>query len=143
MCQFLKFHEVKGNSIVYINKDDIAIIDTDDKQISNRVVSKLYFKSTTPVNGFCVNETPEKIFINCNLDNFIRLHNYPSNTAILINIDEISILDSNNTNGSSKTNIYLKSSANVRCFVVNESPDKIIKLIETIQNKEKEETNND
>lgn len=131
---FLKFHEIKNNSILYINKNEIAIIDTDDSVFPDRNVSRIYFMESTDVSSFCVNETVEKIFINCNLDNFIRLHNYPTNNPILVNIDGISILDSETSNGNSNTKIFLRNSTNVKSFLVYESPDKIVKLIETLQN---------
>lgn len=131
---FLKFHEIKGNSIVYINKNEIAVIDTDDSKVPGRYVSRVYFMDSTEVSSFCVNETVEKIFTNCPMENFIRLHNYPSNHAIMVNIEAISILDSENTDGNSNTRIYLRNNTNLKSFIVYESPDKINKLIdETIQ----------
>ena len=127
---FLKFHEIKSNSIVYINKEEIAVIDTDDSKVPGRNVSRIYFMDSTDVSSFCVNETVEKIYTNCNLENFVRLHNYPSNHAILVNVKVISILDSDSTNGNSNTRIYLSNSTNLKSFVVYESPDKINKMIE-------------
>ncbi len=131
---FLKFHDTKTNSIVYINKAEIAVIDTDDSKVPGRNVSRVYFLDTVDVSNFCVNETVEKIYTNCELEDFIRLHNYPSNHAILVNVNAIAILDSENTNGNSNTRIYLKNSANLNSFIVYESPDKINKMIEGDKN---------
>lgn len=131
---FLKFHDTKTNSIVYINKTEVAVIDTDDSKVPGRNVSRVYFLDTVEVSNFCVNETVEKIYTNCELEDFIRLHNYPSNHAILVNVNAIAILDSENTNGNSNTRIYLKNSANLNSFIVYESPDKINKMIEGDKN---------
>lgn len=125
---FLKFHEFKTNSVVYIDSTEIGIISTETSN-SSRNVSKLHFFNTTNIISFCVNETPEKIYANCKLDNFIRLHVYPSNNTVLVNINSVSVLDSIDLNGSSCTKIFFKNSINIKPFIVYESPDKIYKML--------------
>jgi len=125
---FLKFHEFKTNSVVYIDSTEIGIISTETSN-SSRNVSKLHFFNTTNVISVYVNETPEKIYANCKLDNFIRLHVYPSNNTVLVNINSVSVLDSIDLNGSSCTKIFFKNSINIKPFTVYESPDKIYKML--------------
>lgn len=128
--QFLKFHEATNNTVVYIDITEVAVIDTDDSKIPSRNVSRVYFLNSTNVPNFCVNETVEKIFTNCKVPGFIRLHNYPTNYAILVNANVISILDSDRKkDGDTNTKVYLRNSTNLSSFNVYESPDKIYQMI--------------
>lgn len=66
------------------------------------------------------------------MSKFIRLHNVENNTVVIINIDVICIIDTDEYNGRIVSVIYTNSSANMEDFKVNETPEKIYSMIEEI-----------
>ncbi len=63
---------------------------------------------------------------------FIRLHTSENNNVVIVNVDSISIIDSNNKDGKNRSTIYTDSSTNMEEFTVNESPEKIYTMLEEL-----------
>lgn len=63
---------------------------------------------------------------------FLRLHNANDNSVVIVNIESISIIDSDKDSGKSNSIIYTNSSANMDEFSVNESPEKIYTMLEEL-----------
>lgn len=58
--KFIRLHNADDNSVVIINIENVAVIDSVTKD--KRVVSRVYFTKDGDIDPFDVNETPEKIF---------------------------------------------------------------------------------
>ena len=58
---FLRLHNTESNSVLIINIDLIAVIDTVTGS-NGKVCSKIFMKNEAELNEFTVNETPEKIY---------------------------------------------------------------------------------
>lgn len=61
---------------------------------------------------------------------FIRLHNAENNTVVIINIEHIVVIDTNEINGRTVSIIYLDERAGIQEFNINETPEKIYTIIE-------------
>lgn len=60
MSKFLRLHNAENNTVVIVNVDTIAVIDSDT--YNDRVVSTMYLRKDSDLDSFKVNESPEKIF---------------------------------------------------------------------------------
>lgn len=60
MSKFLRLHNAENNTVVIVNVDTIAVIDSDT--YNDRVVSIMYLRKDSDLESFKVNESPEKIF---------------------------------------------------------------------------------
>ena len=60
MSKFLRLHNAENNTVVIVNVDTIAVIDSDT--YNDRVVSTIYLLKDSDLDSFKVNESPEKIF---------------------------------------------------------------------------------
>lgn len=60
MSKFLRLHNAENNTVVIVNVDTIAVIDSDT--YNDRVVSTMYLRKDSDLESFKVNESPEKIF---------------------------------------------------------------------------------
>ena len=60
MSKFLRLHNAESNTVVIVNVDTIAVIDSDT--YNERVVSTVYLLKDSDLESFKVNESPEKIF---------------------------------------------------------------------------------
>lgn len=63
---------------------------------------------------------------------FIRLHNAENNTVVILNVDKISIIDTNEINGRTCSVIYMDASSDIQEFNINETPEKIFTMIEEL-----------
>ena len=66
------------------------------------------------------------------LNKFIRLHNAENNSVVIVNVDSISLIDTDEVDGKICSLIYLNSSSDVDKFNVNESPEKIFDMISSL-----------
>lgn len=61
--------------------------------------------------------------------NFLRLHNASNNSVVIVNINKIDIIDTDETeDGRLVSTIY--TSSDIREFTVNETPEKIYAMLE-------------
>ena len=60
MSKFLRLHNCENNSVVIVDMNRVACIDTTTHK--DRNVSTLYLDNTSDIEEFQVNESPEKIF---------------------------------------------------------------------------------
>lgn len=58
---FLRLHNTETNTVLILNADLIAVIDTETIS-NNKICSKIFLKGDAEINEFTVNETPEKIY---------------------------------------------------------------------------------
>ena len=65
-----------------------------------------------------------------NTPKFIRLHNSENNTVVVININGIMLIDTDEENGKTVSVIYMSNDCDVKEFNVNETPEKIYSMIE-------------
>lgn len=63
---------------------------------------------------------------------FIRLHNAENNSVVVVNVDCIDIVDTDEKNGRLVSTIY--TSSDIKEFSVNESPEKIFTMLEEMNN---------
>jgi len=60
MNKFIRLHNSENNSVVIVNVNSIVLIDTDE--VAGKVCSLVYLDSSSDLDKFNVNESPEKIF---------------------------------------------------------------------------------
>jgi len=58
--KFIRLHNSDNNTVVVVNVERIAVIDTDE--VDKRIVSTIYMDTTSSIKEFHVNETAEKIY---------------------------------------------------------------------------------
>lgn len=63
---------------------------------------------------------------------FIRLHNAENNTVVVINIEHICVIDTDEVGGRTVSTIYMDTVSSIQDFQVNETPEKIYQMIEEI-----------
>lgn len=63
---------------------------------------------------------------------FIRLHNAENNTVVVINIEHICVIDTDEVGGRTVSTIYMDTVSSIQDFQVNETPEKIYAMIEEI-----------
>ena len=63
---------------------------------------------------------------------FIRLHNADNNTVVVINVEHICVIDTNEVGGRTVSIIYMDTVSSIQEFNVNETPEKIFTMIEDI-----------
>ncbi len=101
-----------------------CLIDTGENEKKDALII-LKDKRIAP---FYVNETPDKIhkFLN---EQFIRLHKSNDNTTIIVNVGDIVYVDTGEN--EKKDALIILKDTRVAPFYVNETPDKICKLLKT------------
>ena len=66
MSNFIRLHNCENNTVVILDLNRVVCIDTDEvtsgPKGDKRTVSKIYLDSTTDIEEFQVNESPEKIY---------------------------------------------------------------------------------
>lgn len=133
--KFIRLHTSENNNVVIVNIDSISIVDSNNKD--NRNCSTIYTDAGTNMEEFTVNESVEKIYsLLENKNKFIRLHTSETNNIIIVNIDYISIIDSNTKDGKNRSTIYTDSRTNMEEFTVNESAERIYITIEELYKEE-------
>ena len=64
---------------------------------------------------------------------FIRLHNSNNNTVIIVSLEDIICIDTDtDSEDKAVSRIYLKNCSDLESFTVNETPEKIYGMIQTI-----------
>lgn len=121
---FIRLHKSNDNSTIIVNVADIVYIDTGENEKKDALII-LKDKRIAP---FYVNETPDKIhkFLN---EQFVRLHKSNDNTTIIVNVGDIVYIDTGEN--EKKDALIILKDTRVAPFYVNETPDKICKLLKT------------
>jgi DNA-binding LytR/AlgR family response regulator len=121
---FIRLHKSNDNSTIIVNVADIVYIDTGENEKKDALII-LKDKRIAP---FYVNETPDKIhkFLN---EQFVRLHKSNDNTTIIVNVGDIVYVDTGEN--EKKDALIILKDTRVAPFYVNETPDKICKLLKT------------
>lgn len=68
---------------------------------------------------------------------FIRLHNAENNTVVIINIEHIVVIDTNEIGNRTVSIVYLDERAGIQEFNINETPEKIFTMIEEMDKQNK------
>lgn len=121
---FIRLHKSNDNSTIIVNVADIVYIDTGENEKKDALII-LKDKRIAP---FYVNETPDKIhkFLN---EQFVRLHKSNDNTTIIVNVGDVVYVDTGEN--EKKDALIILKDTRVAPFYVNETPDKICKLLKT------------
>jgi len=72
------------------------------------------------------------------IPNFIRLHNASNNSVVIVNVNNIVCIDTDETEYKRiVSEIVLSDASDLESFYVNESPEKIYEMIEKLRESSK------